>query len=428
MNNKLSDFGVEFNKSKLENGINVFGFFRIGMPICVRVVFFAGSRFDTVQGTAHFLEHMLVAGTEKFPSKDKLAEPLEKIGGGFSASTSIDCMRLNISVSKKEDLNIGLEILGEMLERSLFEEKTIENERGSIISEIGADEEDPYYMLNDTYYHMAFKGTVLVNNITGSEDSVKNIRKQDLLKFKNDFLNAGRMCILISGDVAVNEYMPLLNKYFSNYQPQKYFIMPEIAKINRQEFIGFKPFKDNKRIYAKIGFRTIGMNENDKEMFSLDLIADILGKGRASRLLKELRYKKGLVYGAGANNYNYSDSGHFSVSTSFGQDKLENVIETIINELRKLERDGMSKDELEFGKSAIVKSSFNNMQTSMSWINVHEDEMIFNPELSRTLDYAMNGINSLTLEEVNATVKKYLRKDNFYLALCGVDEKPSVAW
>ena len=90
MNYLLSDFGVSFEKAKLNNGINVFSFYRKGMPICFRINFFAGSRFDSIPGTVHFLEHVLVAGTEKFPSKDKLAEPLEKIGGNFSASTDLD--------------------------------------------------------------------------------------------------------------------------------------------------------------------------------------------------------------------------------------------------------------------------------------------------------------------------------------------------
>lgn len=428
MKYKLSEFGTTFSKSKLNNGVNVFSFYRPGMPICVRAVFFAGARFDTISGISHFLEHMLVAGTEKFPSKDKLAEPLEKVGGSFSASTSLNSARLNINVPQKKDLNIGLEILGEMLFKSLFDDKTIENERSSIISEIGEAEEDPYYELDNFYYSMIFKKTPLENNVIGNKDSVNKIEKQDLLNFKNDFLRAGRMCILISGGIKINECLPLLNKYLAKHKTEKYFDAPEIAPINRENFVGYKPFKNNKQVYAKMGFRTIGMNENDKEMASLDLIAGVLGKGRASRLIKELRYKKGLVYSISAGQNNYPDAGVFNISTSFEHSKLKDVIEIIIDELKKIERNGINKDELEFIKSATIKSAFNNMQTSWSWINVHEDEMIFNPNLSRTLEYYMNKIDSLTLKEVNATAKKYLHKDNFYIALCGTDKNPNIKW
>lgn len=428
MTYKLSDFGVDFKKAKLDNGINVFSFYRKGMPICVRTVFFAGSRFNSIPGTAHFLEHVLVAGTEKFPSKDKLAEPLEKVGGNFSASTSIDYLKLNITVPQKEDLKIGVEIMEEMLTRSLFDEKTIENERGSIVSEIGENEEDPYYLLDSIYYPMVFKKTPLENNNTGSKDSVSKIKKPDLLEFKQNFLKTGRMAIIVSGGITIEECLPLLNNHFIGYKPEEYFTMPEKAVLNRENYVECKNFRENKQIYAKIGFRTIGINENDKENLSFDLIAGILGKGRASRLIKELRYKKGLVYSVGSSHSSYPDAGHFNIFTSFESNKLESVIETIINELKKIVEYGINKDELEFVKAAITKSSFGAMQTSWSWVNVHEDEMIFNPNLARTIEHYMNEINLMTLEEINSTAKKYLHKDNFYLALCGIDKKPSNIW
>src|SRR3989344_460872 len=147
MNYQLSELGVSFSKDRLDNNVGVFLFNKIGAPICIRTTFFAGSRFDSIPGIAHFLEHMLVAGTKKFPSKDKLAEPLERIGGSFSASTSLNYLRLNITVPKKEDLSVGLEILQEMLQNSLFDDKTIKNERGSVRSEIGENDEDPYQIL-----------------------------------------------------------------------------------------------------------------------------------------------------------------------------------------------------------------------------------------------------------------------------------------
>lgn len=428
MNYQLSEFGVSFSKSRLDNGVNVFLFNKIGMPICMSVSFFAGSRFDSIPGIAHFLEHMLVAGTKKFPSKDKLAEPLERVGGSFSASTSLDYLRLNVTVSKKEDLSVGLEILQEMSQNSLFNDKTIENERGSILSEIGENEEDPYRILNDIYYHAIFNDTALENCVIGNKDSVNKILKQNLLKYKDTFLNTGRMSVLVSGDITMNECLSLLTKYLNDHKIEKRFNIPRKADINREDYLTYVPFKDNKQVYAKIGFRTIGINENDREIFSLDLIAVILGKGRASRLVKELRYKRGLLYSINAGHYNYPDAGLFSISTSFEHGKLENILKIIINELEKIAQDGISEYEFEFAKSATVKSVFNNMQTSWSWINAHEDEMVFNPELARTVEYFMNEINSLTLEEVNVVARKYLHKDNFYLALCGTDKEPSILW
>lgn len=428
MNYQLSEFGVSFFEDKLSNGVGVFLFNKKGSPIYIRTIFFAGSRFDSIPGTAHFLEHMLVAGTKKFSSKDKLAEPLERVGGSFSASTGHNYIKLNITVPKKEHLNIGFEILEEILSYPLFDNKTVENERGSIISEIGKAEGDPHVILDDVYYPLVFNKTSLENNVLGDKDSVNKITKEDLLKFKENFLHTGRMGLLVSGDITMGECLPLLNKLFQNYKIGPRFVMPEKALIHRENHIDCKPFKDNKHTYTKIGFRTLGLNENNRELLALDLISGILGKGRASRLLKKLRYENGLVYVIGASHSNYPDAGHLSIFTSFDSDKLDDVTRIIFGELEKIEKNGMSNDEFEFIKSATTNSVFNIMQTSQAWINVHESEMTFNPKLHRTVNYFMNEVNSLTLEEVNTTAKKYLRKDNFYLALCGTEKKPSVSW
>ena len=85
----LSKFGVELHQSLLKNDVNVFLFYRKGMPIFLRTLFFAGSRFDTISGTAHFLEHLITSGTEKFPSKNIIADHIQKIGGEICGGTGI---------------------------------------------------------------------------------------------------------------------------------------------------------------------------------------------------------------------------------------------------------------------------------------------------------------------------------------------------
>jgi predicted Zn-dependent peptidase len=425
-NYQLSDFGVKFNKSKLENGVDVFGFYRAGMPVCIRVVFFSGSRFDTLPGTAHFLEHMLVAGTEKYPSKDKLAEPLERVGGSFLGQTNPDYIRLNVLIPQKEDLDIALEILEQMLWHSLFDEKVIENERGSILSEIGISEEKPEVVLmQDVYNPMIFRNTHLQNKNGGNKDSVVQITKQDLLEFKNKHFRAGNMIVLISGGANIDEYMPLLNKYLSKYPAEQYLSIPETTAADRKNFKGFKPYRENKQTYLRMGFRTAGMNENSRDDSSLDIIARVLGKGRSSRLLRELRYKKGLVYGVQAQNISYPEMGHLLITTSFENEKMQNVVDIILEQLKDL---SIKEEELNFAKLSINKSFFIGLENSQSWLNYHQYEMMFNPKRCKTVDQYMNEIDSLTLEEVNKAAKKYLHKDNFYLALCGTDKEPAVSW
>lgn len=428
MPHKLSDLGVEFQKAKLDNGVPIFLFQRKGMPIAMRVVFFAGARFDKIAGTAHFLEHLLVAGTEKYPTKDKLAEKLERIGGDFNANTNVDFLRLNVNIAQKEDLSIGLEVLNEMLYRSLFEDKTIENERGSVLSELSQYEENPYFNLNLIFNPLIYNKSPRNNNVIGTKESINKIAKEDILDHKKAFLSSGRMTVIVSGDLSMSECLPKFNEFLSYGDREPRFENPEILEINRDKWLDSIPFRDNKQVYVRMGFRIPAFEQGMREIEWLGLAADILGSGRTSRFLKELRYKRGLVYNVGAGVSSNVDTGIFSAWTSVKRENFDEVVKIMIEELKKLSQEGLSQSELDFTKSASVKSVVNTMQTSQSWLNPHEYEAVFNSERARTLDFYMNEIESITLEEVNLALRKYLHKDNFYLSFCGIEKTPNVSW
>ncbi len=81
----LKDFGVKREERTLRNGCRVILYKKKNCPLFVKTCFLAGSRFNPEgkDGLAHFVEHMLVAGTKKFRSKDLLSMFLERYGGSF---------------------------------------------------------------------------------------------------------------------------------------------------------------------------------------------------------------------------------------------------------------------------------------------------------------------------------------------------------
>ena len=427
MNHTLSEFGVSFHKGTLDNGVDVFLFQKKGSPINIRTTFISGAYFDTISGAAHFLEHMLVAGTKKYPSKDLLMTPLERIGGSFNASTGKDYLRLEVCIPMKEDLNIGLEIVGEMLMESLLKEEVLENERGSIISEIERSDSEYNRVLWRILCDCMFGNSNLSNHVAGTIESVKTISKSNLIDFKNKFIHAGRANIFVSGDISMEECLPLLNKHLGALKPGEKFKIPPAPPIYREAPVQVMPFHNNKTIYILAGFRGPDM-DGEEELMSLELISKVLGQGRTSRMQKELRYKNGLTYKSDSYIQAFLSASLISATTSFSPDKFDRGFNILIRELKKMGESGLTQEELEFAKSSKVKSLFGTMQTSTSWIKMHEDFMILGSEPYKTIDYYMNKINSLKLEDVNAMAKKYLTKDNLYIALCGTDKIPEVDW
>ena len=171
------------------------------MPIHFRAIFFSGSRFDDVPGTAHFFEHMMLAGTKKFPTKNLLADYIQKVGGDFGASTGNNLLRLNIDIPEASDLDTGIEVLSECLINPLLEDQAMENERNAILSELKSKKNNPKEYISDVQRRVSLQGTSAARSTLGDEASIKSITKNGLIDYKKKFINSGRVCFVVSGDV-----------------------------------------------------------------------------------------------------------------------------------------------------------------------------------------------------------------------------------
>ena len=146
------------NFSKLDNGLRIFTHF---MPAVESVTFGVfndvGSRDEdeSINGTAHFLEHMAFKGT-KTKSAFQIMQTIEKVGGYINAYTSEEITAYWVKLLS-EDLNTGIDIISDILQNSTFEEKELERERGVILQEIGMYLDDPGKWLEITGKEQLFQ-------------------------------------------------------------------------------------------------------------------------------------------------------------------------------------------------------------------------------------------------------------------------------
>ncbi len=411
----LTKFGVEFHHEVLRNGVNLFLFKRKGMPIYIRATFFAGSRFDSIHGTAHFYEHMLVAGTKKFPSKNLIADYIQKVGGEFGASTSNTILKFNVEIPEAKDLETGIEIMRECLVNSLFDPKTIETERGSIISELNAKKTNPNEYVFEVFSRIAFQDTALENSVLGTEAEVKTIKKDDLLNFGSKFIHSGNLAFVASGDINIDELKTALESIHIP-EGKKFEVENQIPTIKtRNSEIEF--YSGVKQLQVIFGCRT--SIETFKEYCALRVLNNVLGGGRGSRLITKLRYENGLVYSVSSNILESADWGMFRIRLSCDKDNFKLAKQLILDEFDNLKQNNITTEELENNKSKISKGSIRDLQTSISWVNNHETDSIFNPEALNTIEDHIKMIENLTLDDISMVIKKYLREENFYTAICG---------
>src|SRR5690606_7612478 len=180
---QLSDFGVKLTKTTLNNGLPLVVFERPEMPISIKVAFFNGSRFDPVgkEGLAHFAEHMLVSGTEKYPTKRDLGLFIEGLGASFNASTSSDKMDVYVDYALREDSQAVVELLDRFLQHSILDPDTMERERGAIRAELAGKKSEPGVYIYRLWKQVAYQENPLARDTIGSDESISNIDSKDLL-------------------------------------------------------------------------------------------------------------------------------------------------------------------------------------------------------------------------------------------------------
>jgi predicted Zn-dependent peptidase len=415
--NDLSDFGIKKLEATLSNGSRVVLFQKPGAPIYIRAYFLSGSRFDPVgkEGLSHFVEHMLVAGSKGYPSKDKLAAYIEAQGGVFSAFTSYDSVAVDVEVADASDITTATTILRAILTEALFDPTTIETERGSILKEIGDKESNPGAYIWEVCKRLFYQNNLFSRPTLGTRDALNSINREDLLEFYETGFTANRMVIVASGDIKLEQLITQLNTDVpvsigkKNVKTEK-LVQSRKKNIDIQHFSG-------EQVHLMFGFRS--PPEVSSDDIPLSLIATILGGGRAAVLTRRLRYERGLVYGVSAGQYGMSDTGLWIVKSSTSKNDLPEVLKIITEEISRAYEGGLLESELKFAKDKVIKSRRRAMQTSESWVDAHALGQLVNPDKALDLNQWLQEVENTTIDSLKLSARRFLKPKSWYLALCG---------
>ena len=193
-------------RTVLKNGLTVLterlpGFKTLSIGIWVR----AGTRHEKPReaGISHFLEHMVFKGTEKRTSAE-ITREVERVGGEFNAFTTREFTCFHITLLNR-DLELGMEILSDILMGSTFDAEEFEREKKVILQEIAMVEEAPEEVAQDLYYELLYGKHGLGRSILGTENSVRKMKRADLLRYFRKHYRPDNMIVSVAGDVAPHE-------------------------------------------------------------------------------------------------------------------------------------------------------------------------------------------------------------------------------
>ncbi|KAK2989845.1 hypothetical protein RJ640_025504, partial [Escallonia rubra] len=304
----------------------------------------AGSRFETdeTSGTAHFLEHMIFKGTERRSART-LEEEIENMGGHLNAYTSREQTTYYAKVLEG-DVPRALDVLADILQNSVFNEKMIERERSVILREMQEVEGQIEEVIFDHLHATAFQHTPLGRTILGPAENIKTITKAHLQDYIATHYTAPRMVIAASGAVKhediVEQVKNLFNKLSINPTTASQLAAKEPSIFTGSEV---RIVNDDAPL-AQFAVAFNGASSTDPDSIALMVMQSLLGSwsknaGGGKHMGSELAQRVGINEIAEtmmAFNTNYKDTGLFGVYVVAKPDCLNDLAYAIMYEISKL--------------------------------------------------------------------------------------------
>lgn len=399
----------------LENGIRCVikkldGVFSVNMGILVGVG--SVNELEKENGISHFIEHVNFKGTKTRTAFD-LSHDAEALGSQINAFTTKEMTVFYIK-STKEHANQSFDILADAFLNSTYNQEEIEKEKGVIVEEINMYLDTPDEVCADTLSVAFFGEGGYGSSILGSIKNVNSFSGKDIADYKDKFYTTDNIVVSFAGNIEPEQAKELVEKYFGELKSTKKSVSHAVNTKNLAKSLVVD--KDIEQVQLALATGAVAVNDEKADIYNI--LSNALGGGMSSRLFQEIREKKGLCYSVYSYLNLYRLCGSFCVFAGVNSSQYKNAFDSILNELYKLKRDGLTNEEFLCAKEQI-KSNFVYMQdNSASQMILYGKKLLFD-NVVFDVDKKMRTINDIKLDEVNSVLLNAFDCENISCAVVG---------
>ncbi len=405
-----------YHKTTLPNGLKVMV---VNMPymesVALGIWIGAGGRYENKNnaGISHFLEHMVFKGTHTRSTR-KIKESIEGVGGTLNGFTDEEMTCYFVKLPKKF-IELGLEILSDMVTNPKLTKSDMDKERGVIFEEIKMYKDQPDHYAQQLLCELLWPNHPLGVPLIGTAETVGKIDRPDMTAFMEKFYSPENIVICACGQVDEEEFLKSAKKHFSRKEKRP---VPHFKKfLSRQKKMRLNLCKrDTEQIHLNMGFHNVSRFHPDK--YTSKLLYIIMGGNMSSRLFHEVREKRGLAYEISASIRHYTDTGTFEISAGTDTKKLGKAIEIIMKELKRIKKVRIQNDEFQRAKDFYKGQLFMGLEDTLSrmlWIG----SKLTVKDISYNVDEIVDSIDLVTPDMIIELAGRIFKKNNMNVAVVG---------
>jgi len=417
---KLGDIQVpEVQQVTLANGMRLFLLEDHELPlISVSARVRTGSIYEPPGkiGLAAITGIVMRTGGTVGRTGDEIDEQLESIAASVETGIGLNSGSAFVSVLKK-DIDVGLEILADVLMNPAFREDKIMlakiQHRSSIarrndnVGSIAAREFEKLIYGPDSVYarHTEYA-------------TIDSISRDDLVAFHKQFFGPDNMMLGVWGDFDIDQMIRKIEKAFEGWKkvdvqlsevPQVKYEFPQTVNVIRKDDVN----------QSNIYLGHIGGMRNNPDYFALILMNRILGSGFTSRLFKNVRSREGLAYSVfGIYSANYDFPGLFYVGCQTRSEATVRAIRAMTEEVRKMTESEVTDEELALARDSYLNSFVFNFDTKGEIVSRLMTYAYYDYPLD-FLQKSKESIEKVTKKDILRVAKKYLRPDEVQILAVG---------
>ena len=422
MHEPVKTKGLAIKTWTTANGARVYFVPANSLPMVdVRVVFDAGSARDGKQyGIAQLTNELLPEGAGDWNAQ-QLAERFEDVGANFSNDALRDMAVLSLrSLTEKKWLDTALQTMATIISKPNFDAKSIERDRQLQMVGIEEEEQSPEAIAENLFYKNLYGTHPYAHSSIGTKATLATIKREDLIAFHKQFYVGKNAVVAIVGSVDEKQAHQIANQVVGDLPAgETPAALPEPQPLAKAESVRHVHPTTQTHLLAGV----IGMQRGDKDYFPLYVGNHILGgSGFSSRMMAEIREKRGLAYSAYSYFMPMRVRGPFQMGAQTRNDKAEETLSLMKQELHKFVEQGPTADELEHAKRNITGgfplklASNKNIVEYLAMIGFYKLPLNY-------LDKFNQHVNAVTLKQIKNAFKRRVDPDKLLTVVVGADAK-----